>query len=507
MPGALLGRLLLPALVLLGVAPMAGADEARPVVRVGSKSFTESYVLGEIAAQVLERVGEVRVDRRLGLGGTGLAYRALETGAIDIYPEYTGTLARVILKDPALATPAAIRLRLAPQGLTLSDPLGFSNTYALAVREDTAARLGLRSIGDLARHPQLTAGFTSGFLERDDGWIGLRRHYGLALARVRSLEHALAYRGIAAGEIDVMDIFSTDGQLERLRLRILEDDRRFFPDYSAVLLARRGFAERFPRSWQALEASLVGRIDEGRMRGLNARVDLEGQSVAQVAAQFLGAPGHAVASGRVTASELGELTIGHLALVGAALAAAVLVGVPLGIAAARHRRLGQVELATVGMLQTVPALALLVFMIPLLGIGTAPALVALGLYALLPIVRNTYAGMVSIDRQLLEVADVLGLGGRRRLLRIELPLSSISIMAGIKTSAVMTVGTATLAAFIGAGGYGTLIVRGLALDDIGTILAGAVPAAVMAVVLHGLFEVVDRLVTPRGLRLTLGPPG
>jgi osmoprotectant transport system permease protein len=505
MPRGALGWLAVPALALLSIA-LAGAEE-RPVVRVGSKSFTESYLLGEIAARVLERVGEVRVDRRLGLGGTGIAYRAIETGAIDLYPEYTGTLSRVILKDPGLATAAALRPRLAAQGLAISDSLGFSNTYALAVLEATAARLQLRTIGDLARHRELTAGFTSGFLEREDGWVGLRRHYGLQLARVRSIEHALAYRAVASGEIDVMDIFATDGQLERLQLRILEDDRRFFPDYAAVLLARRAFVERFPRSWRALEASLVAQIDDRRMRGLNARVDLEGQSVAQVAVQFLGPAGGPAAPGRITAHELGELTVGHLALVGAALAVAVLVGVPLGILAARFRRLGQVELAAVGMLQTVPALALLVFMIPLLGIGTAPALVALCLYALLPIARNTYAGLVSVDRQLLEIAEVLGLGTRRRLLRIELPLSSISIMAGIKTSAVMTVGTATLAAFIGAGGYGTLIVRGLALDDIGTILAGAIPAAAMAVALHGVFELVDRFVIPRGLRLTLGPPG
>ena len=497
--------ILAPALALLGMTTVWG-DEPQPTVRVGSKSFTESYLLGEIVAQVLERVGEVRVDRRLGLGGTGITYRAIETGAIDIYPEYTGTLARIILKDPSLATAAAIRQRLAPRGLTISDPLGFSNSYALAVLDTTAARLQLRTIGDLARHPELTAGFTSGFLEREDGWIGLRQRYGLDLAQVRSIEHALAYRAVANGEIDVMDIFSTDGQLDRLQLRILEDDRRFFPDYAAVLLARQSFAERYPRSWRALKATLVARIDDRQMRALNARVDLEGQSLAHVAARFLGAASAETPSGRVTARELGDLTAEHLALVVAALAVAVLVGIPLGVVAARFHRVGQVELATVGMLQTVPALALLVFMIPLLGIGTVPALVALCLYGLLPIVRNTYAGMVSVDRQLLEIADVLGLGSRRRLLRIELPLSSISIMAGIKTSAVMTVGTATLAAFIGAGGYGTLIVRGLALDDIGTILAGALPAAAMAAAFHGVFELLDRLVIPRGLRRTLGRP-
>jgi osmoprotectant transport system permease protein len=488
------------------VATTAFAAGSPPVVRVGSKSFTESYLLGEIVAQVLEGLGEVRVDRRFGLGGTGITYRAIESGAVDLYPEYTGTLGRIILKDPSLTTAEAIRRRLAPLGLTTSDPLGFDNTYALAVLERTAARLRLRSIGDLARHRELTAGFTSGFLEREDGWPGLRRHYGLDLAHVRAIEHALAYRALASGEVDVIDIFSTDGQLVRLRLRILEDDRGFFPDYAAVLLARRAFVERFPRSWEALQASLVGRLDDDRMRRLNASVDLEGRSVAQVAAQFLGAPGREARSGRITARELGDLTLGHLALVLAALAVAVLLGIPLGILAARFHRLGQIELAAVGMLQTVPALALLVFMIPLLGIGTAPALVALCLYALLPIVRNTYAGLISIDRQLLEIAEVLGLGPRRRLLRIELPLSSVSIMAGIKTSAVMTVGTATLAAFIGGGGYGTLIVRGLALDDIGTILAGALPAAGMAALLHGVFELLDRVVIPRGLRRTLGRP-
>jgi osmoprotectant transport system permease protein len=486
------------------IASAPFAAEPPPVVRVGSKSFTESYLLGEIVAQVLEREGEVRVDRRFGLGGTGITYRALESGAIDIYPEYTGTIARIMLKDSSLDTAAAIRQRLGPLGLTASDSLGFSNTYALAVLDATARRRQLRAIGDLAHHRDLTAGFTSGFLERADGWPGLSRHYGLQLAHVRTLEHALAYRAIASGEVGVIDIFSTDGQLERLGLQILDDDRGFFPDYAAVLLARRDFVERFPRSWRALGTSLVGRLDDRSMRRLNARVDLDGLSVAQVAAEFLGTASREAGPGRVTAREIGDLSLQHLGLVGAAVTAAVLAGIPLGVLAARFRRFGQAELATVGMLQTVPALALLVFMIPLLGIGTAPALVALSLYALLPIVRNTYAGLMSIDRQLLEMADVLGLGQGRRVLRIELPLSAVSIMAGIKTSAVMTVGTATLAAFIGGGGYGTLIVRGLALDDIGTILAGALPSAGMAAALQGIFEIVDRLVIPTGLRRTLG---
>jgi osmoprotectant transport system permease protein len=492
----------LVALALVTTAP-AHADS---VVRVGSKSFTESYVVAEIAAQVLEATGQARVERRVGLGGTGIAYRAVAHGRVDVYPEYTGTISRAILKDPALESVEAIRAGLRPQGLTISAPLGFENTYALAVRADLARRLGLERISDLVRHPELTGAFTSGFLERDDGWPGLRRHYGLTLARVRTIEHALAYQALASGTVDVIDVFSTDGRLTRADVTVLRDDRRFFPAYAAVLLARTDFVERQPGAWAALERALVGRIDGAAMTRLNALADLDGRTARQVAARFLGREvTDAEERGRL-ARELGTLTLQHLQLVVVAVALAVLAGVPLGILAARSATIGQAELMAVGVLQTIPALALLCFMIPLLGIGTLPALVALFLYALLPIVRGTSTGLVTLDRQLLEIADVFGLAGWRRLARIELPLASVSILAGVKTAAIWTVGTATLAAFIGGGGYGTLIVRGLALDDVTTILAGAVPAALMALLFHGLFELVDRLLIPRGLRLVMVRP-
>jgi osmoprotectant transport system permease protein len=494
-------------LLSLGVLSIAAPACAADVVRVGSKSFTESYLLAEIVAQTTERTGEAPVERQFGLGGTGITFRAIAHDGIDVYPEYTGTLSHAILKDPATQSVEAIRAALRPRGLTISDPLGFDNTYALGVREDMARRLGLRRISDLAPQPRLRAAFTSGFLEREDGWPGLRRHYGLTLADVRVIEHALAYQALASGTVDVIDIFSTDGRLARPGIVILEDDRRFFPAYSAVLVARLDFVERFPRSWEAIQRTIVGRIDAQTMVRLNARADLDGQPVARVAAGFLGRESEVTDRRAALMRELATLSVDHLVLVAVAVAAATLAGVPLGILAARSASLGQLELMAVGVLQTVPALALLCFMIPLLGIGKLPALVALFLYALLPIVRSAYTGLVMIDRQLLEIAGVIGLDGWRRLRRIELPLASVNILAGIRTSAILTVGTATLAAFIGGGGYGTLIVRGLALDDVRTILAGAVPAAVMALVVHALFEGVDRLLIPRGLRLTLARPG
>lgn len=495
------------ALALAGLAALpapSAASAAPPTVRVGSKAFTESYVLAEIVARLVERTGEARVERRFGLGGTGVVWAALTSGEIDVYPEYTGTLSRAILKDPAATSAAALRARLRPLGLVATDPLGFANTYALAVRRDTARRLGLRTISDLRRHPELRAAFDPGFLEREDGWPGLRRHYGLGLADVRIMEHALKYQALASGRVDLVDVFSTDGRLARDDLVLLEDDRRFFPDYAAVLVARAAVPAGLPRTWAALERRLVGRLDAATMQRLNALVDLDGRSFAEAAAAFLGEPA-GVAPRRGAARELGRLTLEHLGLVGVSLTVAVLAGVPLGVLAARRRWLGQLELAGVGVLQTVPALALLTFMIPLFGIGPAPALVALCLYALLPIVRNTYVGLVTLDPRLLEMAAAMGLGAWQRWAWVELPLASPTILAGIKTAAVVTVGTATLAAFVGGGGYGTLIVTGLALNDVGTILAGAGPAALMALAIHGLFEALDRLVVPRPLRRATAP--
>jgi len=280
---------------------------------------------------------------------------------------------------------------------------------------------------------------------------------------------------------------------------LLTDDRRFFPDYAAVLFTHRAFADRYPRTWATLQERLVGRIDNATMARLNALADLDRRSFADVAATFLGRSARG-AAGRWTSRDLVRLTLEHLWLVGVAVSVATALGVPVGILAVRHRWLAQAELMGVSMLQTIPALALLAFMIPFFGIGKMPALVALSLYALLPIVRNTHAGLASLDSQLGDMAVVLGLAGWQRLAWVELPLASVTIMAGIKTAAVLTVGTATLAAFIGGGGYGTLIVTGLALNDVGTILAGAIPSALMALAIHTGFEGLDRVVVPRPLR-------
>ncbi|MCU0841731.1 MAG: ABC transporter permease subunit [Thiobacillaceae bacterium] len=471
---------------------------------IGSKRFTESYILGEILAQTARRAGEDAVTHAQGLGNTAILFAALKAGRIHLYPDYSGTVGRELLKTEATDLDSLNR-GLAPLGLGVAVPLGFNNTYALAVPEGLAQRLGLARLGDLAVRPGLRLGLSHEFLNRSDGWRGLKRAYGLP-QEPSGLDHGIAYEAIAGGQIDLMDIYATDAKAHRYRLRVLADDQGYFPEYQALLVYRLDVPRRFSQAWAAL-SRLEGTIDAGRMTAMNAVAELDGQTFAAVAAGFLVKDGARPAAGaqglwaKLLGPDLWRLTWQHLRLVLLSLAAAVAAGVPLGIWAQRSPAAARPILAAVGLIQTLPALALLAFLIPLLGtIGALPALVALFLYALLPIVRNTYSGLSEIPPHLRESAIALGLPEGARLRLIELPMASRSILAGIQTSAVINVGTATIAAFIGAGGYGERIVTGLALNDHAMLLAGAIPAAALALLVQGAFELADRWLVPAGLR-------
>ena len=470
-------------------------------IAVGSKSFTENVILGEIATQLARSSGATTVYRR-ELGGTQVLWNALRRGEIDLYPEYTGTIREEILAGRAIADAEALRAALAEQGIRLSEPLGFNNTYALGMKEQLAEQLGIRTISDLRSHPELQFGFGSEFMDRGDGWPSLRDLYRLPQRDVRGLDHDLAYRGLESGAIQVTDLYSTDAEIRYYRLRALEDDLRHFPAYDAVLLYR---ADLFGRAPEALAAilRLEGRVSAAAMIEMNGRTKLDRVPEARVAADFLATNFDLEAAVTIPSARDRFLrnTRTHLLLVAVSLSAAILIAVPLGIMAAKFTRAGQAILGIVGIIQTIPSLALLVFMIPLLGIGNGPAIVALFFYSLLPIVRNTHAGLHDIPLSLRESAAALGLPPGTRLWRIELPMASRAILAGIKTSAVINVGTATLGALIGAGGYGQPIFTGIRLDDVGLILEGAVPAALLALAVQGLFELFERLLVPRGLRL------
>ena len=481
-------------LLVFAAAPMSSLAMDGGTLKVGSKRFTESYILGEIVQQ--SAAPHVRTQHRQGLGNTAIVLAALQAGSIDVYAEYMGTIGSEILKHDKAIDLEQMRRELAALGLGVAVPLGFNNTYALAMRGDETS---IASLAQLAQHPALKFGLSHEFIGRVDGWPGLAARHGLP-QRPRGLDHGIAYEALAQRQVDVIDIYSTDAKIRQYGLRVLADTRQYFPRYDAMLLYRLDLPPRFPAAWQALQG-LQGRISESDMIAMNAAVEIDGKRFSDVAHQWLASGTQASKPGaarsklldKIIGDDLWTLTRQHLTLVLLSVALACLIGIPLGVLAAFSAPLRQTVLAFVGVLQTVPSLALLAILIPVLGmIGTVPALVALFVYALLPIVRNTCTGILQVPQGLRMAALALGLNRRQRLLHVDLPLALPVLLAGVKTAAVMSVGTATIAAFIGAGGYGERITIGLALNDNDMLLAGAIPAAVLALLTQGLFELVER---------------
>jgi osmoprotectant transport system permease protein len=483
----------------------------RPL-RIAAKPFTESYLLAELLAQLVEAVGEAPVERKFGIGGPQFVIDGLQAGELDIDVNYTGALAHLYLPSERAPSEDRLRSTLRERGLLMSSSLGFNNTYAIAVRSETAQRLRLSRISDLVPHRALRGAFTPDFLNYEDGFYRLQQVYGVTLASVRPMQHSLAYQALASGEIDLTDAYTTDGSLPLYSLTLLRDDRDFFPRYEGVIVIRAEAAARVPQTWARFR-QLEGRFRDDEMLRLNAEIDVKHRAVAEVAREVLAkaqlvAPQPAAATAARTLDHaLWVATIEHLVLVLSALVLSALVGIPIGIAAVRYRRLGQVLIALTSLLQTIPSLALLCFLIPFLGIGALPTVAALFLYGLLPIAQSTAAGLLSIDARLIETAKLLGLGRTQRLRWVELPMASPAVWAGLKTTAVINVATATLAALIGAGGYGRFITSGLALNDPRLLLKGAVPTAVMAVALHAIFEWLSQRLMPKGLAHSVGEKG
>jgi osmoprotectant transport system permease protein len=551
--------LLLPATAL--ASPTRPGDAGRlagsgDTVVVGSKNFEESRLLGEMFAQLIEARTRLRVERRLGLAGTQICFEALKSGAVDLYPEYTGTgLVSILGLPPAGGASETLRrVRaefLARWNLWWISPLGFQNAYEIAVPSELARRERLATLSDLARlAPRLRAAFGHEFLQRDDGLPGLSRAYGMRFGSVQSMQETLKYQAARARGVDVLDVYTTDARLLLYGLTVLRDDRGFFPPYEAAALVRGATLAAHPELGAAL-GLLAGAFDEDSMRRLNLRLQEGKESEATVAGDALGALGvvpraaapaaanrrqaAAPEAGNAAAPEAGNAAarapgaeraggprrgrdvagsllqmwrdrgalarrVGtHLGLCAIALLLGALLAIPLGLYLERHRRGAEPVIGLLGLIQTVPSLALLAFMIPFLGVGARPAVAALWLYSLFPMVRNTYTGVRDADPRAVEAATALGMTPGQVLREVRLPLAAPVLMAGVRTAAVITVGTATLAAFIGAGGLGEPIVTGLQLANTGMILSGAIPAAALALLVDIGLAVVERALRPAGL--------
>lgn len=510
----------LACLGLLGAALPSHAQGGAGELRIGSKRFTESYILAQVLAQTAAAHTTPAPVVRQGLGNTAIVYEALTSGGIDLYAEYTGTIALEILKSAQPMTLEDMNAALRPLGLGIAIPFGFNDGYALAMRAADAERLGVRTLGDLAAHPELKLGLSNEFLGRADGWQGLAARYGFTQTPT-GLDHGLAYDAIAAKQIDVTDIYTTDAKIDHLGLRVLEDDRHYFPRYDAVVLYRLDVPTRWPQAWAAMQ-KLEGRVDEHAMIEMNARAELQGVGFDVIARDFLaqskivaqpananttqaaGAarPKDAAARGflaKLFGPDLGRLTRQHLLLVAVSVGLGILIAVPLGILVFPHLRTRALVLGLTGLLQTIPSLALLAILISAVGaIGLVPALIALTLYSLLPIMRNTVTGLAEVSAGLREAGTALGMTAGQTLQVVQLPLALPTILAGVRTATTIAIGTATIAAFIGAGGFGERIVTGLALNDRELLLAGAVPAAVLALLSEALFESIEYLMRRRG---------
>ncbi len=471
-------------------------------IKVGSKNFTEGILLGEVASILVEKTGQ-KVTHTQGLGGSRILWEALRAGNIDIYAEYTGTISEELLKNSELKNISQFKSELLKLNIGISAPLGFNNTYALGMKKSTAQKFQLKNISDLVNSKDLKIGFSNEFLARQDGWLALKKNYLLNnLTNVTGLDHDLAYEGLRAGRIDLTDIYTTDAEIATYELVALKDDKNFFPKYEAVFLYK---IDRVSNA--AIDAlnSLQAAIDENTMSKMNSEVKIDKKNPRAVAGDFLAkrlsSPAEFLENENLTRTKQFFIySMDHLKLFLSSLLAAILCGLPLGIFAAMSARLAKLILGFTAVIQTIPSLALLVLMIPLLGIGFWPAFWALFLYSLLPIVRGTYLGLTTIDRELLESAKALGLPYSVRLKVIDLPLATSSILSGIKTSAVINVGTATLGALIGAGGYGQPILSGIRLSDMNQILMGAVPSAVLALLVQFAFDQLEQILVPFGLK-------
>lgn len=472
-------------------------------IKIGSKRFPESNLLAEMISILIENKTNLIVDRKFGLGSTSICFEALNSGQIDLYPEYTGTGLTTILKEEIKDNDADKVFNQVYEGfknkynLIWLESLGFNNTYAIAVNK----KLGIEKISDLEKiKDTVRVAFSHEFINRPDGYQGLSKHYGFSFNNMNGMEHGLVYKSIQSGDIDVTDAYSTDGNLIKYNLMLLKDDKSFFPPYYAAPIIRKDMLDKYPKIKDIISEL---KINDKEIIDLNYKVEVKGESFNQVAKNFL--IDKKLIQGEKSNNQreipIVKLLLEHITLTLIATLMSIIIGLPLGLLISKYQFLSNPVLSIAGVIQTLPSLAILGFMIPLFGIGKPPAIAALFLYGLLPIIRNTYTGLTSVDASLKEAGKGMGMTPLQIMFMLELPLSTKIIMAGIRTATVINIGTATLAAFIGAGGLGELIVTGLSLNDNNIILWGAIPAALLALVVDFILAALEKAIEPKGLKI------
>ena len=499
---------------------IAKADSNKKQIIISSKAFTENIVLSEMLALLLEEKYNFKVVRKFNMGGTKLIFDSLINGYVDVYPEYTGTGYAMILKqsgekDPKKTYKIIKKEFLKRFDLIWSLPLGFENNYALLVKEKDIRFKKINLISQLQNQAHsLRLAMDYEFAERKDGFESFSKNYKFSWSKnnLFAMNQGLMHSALNNKKVDMIMAYSTDARIKAFNLKTLKDDKKFFPAYEAAYLTRVDVLKHFPKLKKAFY-DLEGHISEKEMIFLNYQVDQLKYEVPMVVKNFL--IQKKLLTGKVQDLKkqnlmayyfskkdyLLKIFIEHLILTFVSLFFALLVAIPIGIWATRNRQVEKIVFTLVNALQTIPSLALLGFLIPFLGIGFVPAVATLFVYSLLPLIRNTFEGIKNVDRNFVEASAGMGLSLWQILRFIQIPLALPMIMAGVRTSTVIVVGTATLAAFIGAGGLGDPIFRGIATLDSRLIFLGAVPACLLAIFLDKSLGFLETLVISKGLKL------
>lgn len=510
--------------------PVITSDQHLPVlplkgtIIVGSKEFTEELILGNIMKLLLEQNG-FAVNDRIGLSGTMTNHMALVNGDIDVYMEYTGTAYTVILKqtkpiyDPHQVYEFVKKEYEKRWNLTWLRPANFDNSNALVMKKDESDRLGIKTISELAlyvrQHPEkLSFATNAEFLSRPDGLTLLEKHYGFAFPqdKIVKMDIGLTYVALNDGKVDVAMGFSTDAAIKKFGLATLDDDKRFFPIYNPAPVVRQEVLDRYPQVKEILD-QIGPRLTTDQMILMNYEVEVEGHNPQDVAREWLQKEGLVVQNNNTSSVIFSSSTIQnigylvqkisqHLEVSAISVAVAILIGLGLGtvLASVQSKIIPTIVLTLVTIIFTIPSIAMFGFMMPIFGLGLVPSIIALVLYAQIPILRNTYTGLSNVSSSIINAAEGLGLDKQEILFKIKFPMAAPVIMAGIRSSVVLTIGIATIASLIGAGGLGDMIFHGIEQGNTELILTGTIPVAVLAVTTDLGLKFTEVRFTSRGIK-------
>jgi len=450
--------------------------KAAPKIVVGSKPQIENKILAEIIAQALETTGEAQVERRFGLGSSGIIYDALKKGDVDIYPEYSKRIGEVIISSAWQRQLFEIKKRLGREGITIAGLLGFNSSYSLVVKKDNPKFKNINKISDLKGVRGYKRAFSQDFLTGQDGFFSLFRAYGMETGmnfRSKKMKKNRLVEALNSGKVDLIQVNSTSSEIVKHDLKVIKDDQRKMSRNLAMVLLKNDFANRFPASWKILNDVIFRKITNVEMARMNTEVELEGKSYSAVAAGFLKKAG-VDTSFSLWKQIYPKLQV-HLQLAIIPLLLSTILGIFLVVMATKKKVFEKLVNLVNRIYNPIPFLIFLCILIPFLGSGKFPVYMALFIFGIFPIVKFSSKGLTGKS---------FWDGGHH-------------ILAGIKYTAFVNVGVATLAAYIGAGGLGDFIISGLSQKDQHLILMGIIPAIILVVLIHLLVELSDKYTRPK----------